>query len=272
MRLPNLQTVQFPDGSSLCWREWGAGAPLIMLHGWSMSSAVFAEVAEALAAHYRILCPDLPGHGGSSPVEDCSLAGFAAALGRWIDGLDLPPAALLGWSLGGQVAMQAAGSFPAKFSRLLLVATTPKFCQSADWTSGLPPTQVKALDRNLGRAYEKTLGDFFKQQFVGEFLEKQRFREILNFAVRSAGLPDVAWARKVLLLLCNADQRGLLPRIKIPTLVQHGVLDRIIPYAAGEYLAAQIPEARLASFPGVGHAPFFSQPAASVAAWRKFLQ
>ena len=104
VNLPPLQRCQLGNGRQLAWREWGNGSPLLMLHGWSMSSAVFAEVAQILGQYFRVLCPDLPGHGASDPAPDTSLPAFSEILGEWYLTLQLPAAALLGWSLGGQVA------------------------------------------------------------------------------------------------------------------------------------------------------------------------
>jgi len=197
---------------------------------------------------------------------------MATALADWWQQLDLKNADLLGWSLGGQMALQLAADRLVQPRRLVLVATTPKFCSDKSWSAGLPQAQVRALLRNLGRAYEKTLGDFFRLQFDGEQLSRERYRQIIRFAVRAGRLPEPADAIETLRLLGAADQRSLLEKISQPTLVTHGELDRIIPLASGEYLADQLDQAKLQCLAEVGHAPFFSRPAESVAAWRKFLQ
>ena len=272
VNLPPLQRCQLGNGRQLAWREWGNGSPLIMLHGWSMSSAVFAEVAQILGQYFRVLCPDLPGHGASDPAPDTSLPAFSEILGEWYLTLQLPAAALLGWSLGGQVAMQMVIDKRVRVERLLLVSSTPCFCQTLDWTFALPATQLRALDRNLGRAYEKTMGDFFSLQFAGEDLPRDRYRQILKFAVRSSILPNDELARQVLQVLAQSDLRLLLADIDLPTLVMHGDIDQIIPVAAGMYLAQQISDATFVSLPETGHAPFFSHPETAVAGWLDFLQ
>lgn len=270
--LPECQFCELPSGQKLAWREWGTGRPLVLLHGWSMSSAVFSEVATSLAADFRVLCPDLPGHGQSDVMSGWRLSALAAAVEHWTERLQLSNIALLGWSLGGQVALQIAANGQLQVNKLLLVATTPRFCQSDDWAHGLPPTQIKALDRNLVRAYEKTMGDFFNLQFVGENLPKERYRQILKFAVRCSKLPQTEVARDALRLLSRADLRPQLTTVSQPTLIMHGEVDQIIPLAAGEYLASHLPSAQLYHLPNIGHAPFFSSPGECLTRWRKFLQ
>jgi len=269
--LPQLKFCRLVDGSQLAWREWGSGSPVVMLHGWSMSSVVFSEVAALLADEYRLLCPDLPGHGGSDSLHSYSMGKMAAAFAQWAERLQLPDFALLGWSLGGQVALELAATC-SRVDRLLLIATTPCFCCADDWPYGLPVTQVKALHRNLDRAYEKTLGDFFNLQFADEDLPKERYRQILRFAVRAGRLPKLEEAKETLQLLGQADLRTILDKIKRPTLVMHGELDRIIPFEAGAFLAEQITDTRFHRLPKVGHAPFFSSPSTSAELWRTFLQ
>jgi len=243
-----------------------------MLHGWAMSSAVFSEIASLLGRNYRVLCPDLPGHGASDPLPEFSLCAMVEHLSSWMAQLALPATAVLGWSFGGQLALEMALQCPEQVQSLLLVSTTPKFCQSADWPHGLPQTQLRLLGRNLERAYEKSLGDFFQLQFVGEELSRERLREILHFAVRTAALPEPQTARETLALLGVSDLRNRLGAIQQPTRIFHGDLDQIIPLGAGRFLAEQIPGASICTLPGIGHAPFLSAPEQLASQWNDFLR
>jgi pimeloyl-[acyl-carrier protein] methyl ester esterase len=267
-----LRTCRLSSGLQMSWRETGSGTPLVMLHGWSMSSAVFGEVAALLSNKHRVLCPDLPGHGGSSPLAEFSLHAMAEQLRCWMIQLAIPPAALLGWSLGGQLALEMALEFPDQVQSLLLVSTTPRFCQSPDWPHGLPPTQLRLLERNLERAYEKTLGDFFQLQFEQESVSRERFREILQFAVRTSPQPELKTARETLAVLGATDLRSCLAAVRQPTQIFHGQIDRIIPLGAGRFMAEQIPGADLCELIGIGHAPFLSVPQQLASQWELFLQ
>lgn len=263
---------RLPDGRQLAWRQLGQGPPLIMLHGWSMSGAVFHEAATALAKDFQLFCPDLRGHGWSDPAEGYSLSLLADDIVDWIETLKLTRPALLGWSLGGQVAMSLATHAKSLVSRLLLISTTPSFCQREGWQHGLPAVQVRSMDRQLKRAYLKTLGDFFDLQFADEQLTAERRRELLGFAVRASRLPEVADCRAALDILVREDLRSHLGTIDCPVLVTHGTADQIIPCAAGRFLAAGIAGAQLQLLKGVGHAPFMSRPDDCVDVWREFLR
>lgn len=258
------------DGRQLTWYEIGQGRPLVLLHGWSMSAAVFSEMAGVLASDFRLLIPDLPGHGGSSASSRNTLAGIAADLVPWLSTVVREPVSLVGWSLGGMLSLEIAGQRVLPVDRLVLIGTTPRFTLNDDWTFGLPPAQVRALARNLARRFEATLGDFFSLAFAGENISKERLRTIRNFAVRQSSLPDHAVALDLLNMLAVQDQRAILPDITPPTLVLHGELDQIAPVAAGRYLAEVLPQGVFAGFAGVGHGPFLSKPRDVVAKIREF--
>jgi len=259
------------DGRKLTWRESGSGPPLILLHGWSMSSAVFAEALSNLSDSFRVLAPDLRGHGGSDGGQAYTLDALVADLRLWVEHLDLEPAALAGWSLGGELALRWALDAPQCFSRLLLLSTTPKFVAGDDWAHGLPPIQLKAMGRDLRRNYLLTMNGFFNLQFEGEALSRERHREIVTFAVRGGNLPEAEVAIESLKTLQQSDLRGELSQLTLPTLVLHGSLDKIIPLGAGRFLAEAIPQARLLEFPTLGHAPFLSDPQGQFRLWREFL-
>ncbi|MDT8420682.1 MAG: alpha/beta fold hydrolase [Desulfuromonadales bacterium] len=268
----NVHFHRFADGRQLAWRESGSGPPLVLLHGWSMSGAVFSEVARLLAAEFRVLCPDLRGHGWSDPGEHYSLALLADDIAGWLGAIGLSRVALLGWSLGGQVAIALAGRPDLEISRLLLISTTPRFCAGDDWTHGLQPARLLVMRRQLQSSYQKTLGDFFDLQFADESLPPLRRHELLGFAVRRSRLALPEDCLAALEILSTGDYRPLLAAPRGPVLVLHGRQDRIVPWRAGRVLAETLPDSRWQLLEGVGHAPFMSRPELCVQLWREFLK
>jgi len=264
-------TLTLADGRRLAWREAGSGPPLLLLHGWSMSSAVYAEVIDLLRADFRVLAPDLRGHGASAAGDGYAFADFAADLQEWIEALELHGAALVGWSLGGQVAIELFAAVRERLRRLILVGTTPRFAAAPDWTAGLPEVQVRAMARDLRRDYLRTMGDFFARQFAEGEIARERYRRIIEFAVRNGTLPSAEVALAALESLRRGDQRGLLAGIDRPVLVMHGALDTITLPAAAACLAESLPAAELELLPGIGHAPFLSRPQQVCSRWREFL-
>lgn len=253
---------EFPlaDSHTLSWYEHGQGRPMVLLHGWSMSAAAFSELAEELKSGFRLLIPDLPGHGLSSPVEEYSLSAIAAALAEWIAAVTDQPVCLVGWSLGGMLAIELARNSSLGIQRMVLIGTTPRFTTADDWPCGLPSAQVKAMARNLAKRFEATLSDFFTLAFAGEELPEERLRAIRTLAVRQSPLPNREAAQALLSLLGRQDQRASLTSLTQPTLVIHGTLDPISPLAAAHFLADTLVAGSMVELEGVGHAPFLSRP------------
>lgn len=264
-----MNFFRLADGRRLAWREAGTGPPLLLLHGWCFSSLVFAEALAAFSSDYRVLAPDLPGHGASDPAAAEGFAALAADLREWLAALSLDRIRLLGWSMGGQVALELAAALsPEQVERLLLVAATPRFCAADDWPHGLPEGQVRALERQLRRDYLAALKDFRERMLAGEDLPAARHERI---AALIAPPPASADALAALAVLRREDQRCRLAALDCPTLVQHGELDTITLPGAARTLAEEIPGARLELVPGIAHAPFLSRPDEVFAQWRTFL-
>lgn len=249
-----------PDGRRLAWREAGAGPVLLLLHGWTMTGAVFAELADLVKSGFRVVMPDLPGHGGSTASPEPRLESVADDIAFFLQQTGLEPHLLCGWSLGGMAAMALTKAGKASPKGLVLLATTPCFTATDDWPYGLPATEIKLLKRNLQRNYLSTLGQFFNRMFEGERLSAERLRAIRRFAVYGETLPAPAAAIELLNIFAVQDQRPSLAAIRCPTLILHGTEDRITPVGAGRYLARNLPRARLREYQGIGHAPFLSRP------------
>ncbi len=261
------------DGRVISYRQAGSGPTLVLLHGWAMSSAVFGEALQALSDEFCVLAPDLPGHGQSSAGKDYGLDALAADLAAWMQGLKLTEIRLLGWSLGGQIALRLARLVSLtnqRLSRLLLVATTPRFVANADWPHGLAEGQVRIMARGLGRRFTRTLDDFFVQQFGAHELSAERRQWLLAQLSPRAIPPQPKAALAALQTLRVSDLRSQLTGLALPALVMHGTEDRIVSLAAGRYLADMLPQSHFQMLSQAGHAPFLSDPQTNFKLWREF--
>ncbi len=260
-----------PDGRRLAWREKGIGDPLVLLHGWSMSSVVFSEALETLSNNFRVLVPDLRGHGDSDPGDGYGLDNFVEDLKLWIDSLGLQFFQLLGWSMGGQIALKLCGANPDRVKQLILVDSTPRFVAGNNWAHGLPDAQIEAMSRSLKGDYLTTMGNFFALMFTGENLSDDRHHQLAKMTAHAGCLPKPEVALASLETLRNSDLRTHLKNITCPTLIMHGDQDAIILPSAGQYLSENIADARLFMCPGISHAPFLSHPEEVFKTWREFL-
>lgn len=240
----------------------GRRRPLVCLHGWSLSSAVFAGLVEGLGRDRRVLLPDLRGHGARAgvPAAPFDLDDLAADLAAHLEAEDVRDGVLLGWSLGAQVALAALPRVRRRLSALVLVSGTPRFTSGEGWPHGLAAQAVEVLALRVRRDPARALARFFEAMFVDGELDPAASARA--GALRAAiPPPDPAAAAAGLEILLRADLRAALPAVALPTLVVHGERDPICPAGAARALAAAIPGARLALLPGAGHAPFLSRPA-----------
>lgn len=275
----------------------GGGPTLVLLHGWGLNVRVWDGLAAALSDRFRLVAVDLPGHGRSAWLpERASLEQQAEQVQEALAAIAAEhPAAehsLLGWSLGGQIALQLAaaqrarkrpGSSPAgTLRRLVLIATTPRFTAGPDWPHGAPPERLAALAAGLETDYRRTVSDFLELQVRGSERgtdalahlraalfahgsrgthatgERDAGEESVGQTRSESSGPQPAALASDLELLRNTDLRPRLAGITAPTLVIAGQYDRVTLPAASRALADSLPNARYVEFRRAAHAPFLS--------------
>jgi pimeloyl-[acyl-carrier protein] methyl ester esterase len=229
----------------------GCGPDLVLLHGWGLSSSVWQPVRERLAAHYTLHLVDLPGHGRSRGVSLASLAELVAAIARLVPA----KAMLCGWSLGGLVAQSIAATQPVR--RLVLVSSTPSFLARDGWPDGMQPGTLADFAGDLARDWRVTLARFLRLNALGGSRSREALRS-LTAALDERGDPAPEALARGLDLLRDTDLRDKVAAIGAPTLVIHGTRDMLAPVAAGRWLAARLPSAKLVEFDDAAHLPFLT--------------
>ena len=252
----------------------GTGEPLLFIHGWGMHGGMWGGVLEKLAEHFQVMAVDLPGHGYStgsgewevvsrergglftthhSPLTTHYLDAIVDELAEQFTG----PLTVCGWSLGGQLALRWAMRRPAQVDRLILVSSTPCFVQRVDWCCAMAAETLADFSAALQQDYASTLRRFLALQVRGSEQERELLL-VLRQSLMSRGEPDLAALQAGLEILRDADLRAALPGICQRTVVIAGDRDTLTPLPASQYMAEQLPHARLATIAGAAHAPFLS--------------
>jgi pimeloyl-[acyl-carrier protein] methyl ester esterase len=241
--------------------------PLLCLHGWGMNGGAFAPLRSALH-EYASDALDLPGHGKRPwRAEHAGLAAHAALLAS-----ELPQrCVLVGWSMGGQLALELARQHPERVQALVLLATTPKFPQTQDWPHGLDSRTRTVFRMMLERDWRQTLDDFIALQLRGS-RDAANVQQALQQSLLEHGLPVAAAMQAGLAWLDDVDLRAAIREVQQPALVIAGQHDRVTPPAAGRWLAEQLPQAQYVEVARAGHAPHLSHTEEVCAAMRPFLQ
>jgi pimeloyl-[acyl-carrier protein] methyl ester esterase len=235
----------------------GSGPDLVLLHGWGLNVRVWDGLMEELRDRFRIIAVDLPGHGRSTwgaglgtPAEQAWLihSTLASVSNRY---------SLLGWSLGGQIALDLAAAMPGQIDKLVLVAATPRFAQSPDWPYGMRPAAITKLATQLRQDYRQTVSDFLELQVRGS-IQGSSVLDQLRHALFVHGQAHPAALEAGLNILSTSDLRPTLSHVRVPTLVIGGQNDRITAPAASRALAEALPDARYVEMHRAAHAPFLS--------------
>jgi pimeloyl-[acyl-carrier protein] methyl ester esterase len=245
----------------------GQGPDLVLLHGWAMHGGMWGPWLDGLVGGARLHVVDLPGHGRSPWVaEACDLAGLAEAV------VPVVPqgATVLGWSLGGMVALELGRRYPRHLRALVLVATTPRFLAAPDWNRGLEPAVLDGFTHGLEADCHQTVQNFLTLQARGDERAAATLRALRGLIAARAE-PDRRALAAGLDVLRSVDLRTALPQIELPALVVSGEHDCLMPAEAGRALAAALPRARLRIIERSGHAPFLSHPDHVLAEVRGFL-
>ena len=234
----------------------GAGAPLVLLHGWGLHGGLFAPLLPALARRHRVHVVDLPGHGYSPPAESATLDAMVDAVADAVAD-ERRPLAVLGWSLGGLVAMRWARRDPARVARLALVTTSPRFVAGDGWTHAMSAQALERFGDEFAASWKLTMQRFLALQVHGSEAGRATLAA-LRHKLYERGEPSRAALAGALRTLAAADLRADAGAIAARTLVISGERATLAPASAGAWLAAAMPHATYVRIDGAAHAPFLS--------------
>lgn len=217
---------------------------LFLIHGWATNATIWPEwLSTSKTCYYQ--SPDYPNYSELARA-------FLAHYNKYEQSVTL-----IGWSLGGMLALQLAAEYPDKINKLILFSATPRFTICENYSAGLAPAIVKNLARKLPKNQWQTQLDFYNLMFASqEQVTRETFTADLAPLLASLEMPALQGG---LAYLLETDLRSLLPSIQIPCHIFHGTEDTICPPAAGQYLANKLPKSTITFMPGAGHIPFYTQ-------------
>ena len=251
------------NGLEIAYRRAGEGAPLVLVHGAAEDGRVWRPQLDGLADEFTVVAWDEPGSGGSADVPaDFGLGDYAGCLAALIEILGLGPAHVAGLSWGGTVALELYRHRPGLVATLILADTY------AGWKGSLPEHELRA--RVAGAAemlaapvdeFDPTLPGLFAGDPPAEFVP---LLEGMAADVRRESL------RVQLSVMAEADQRDLLARVAVPTLLIWGERDARSPLSVAHRFEEAIPDATLVVIPGCGHVSNLERPGRFNEAVRRF--
>lgn len=241
------------DGLRLHYLAQGFGPAVVLIHGLGSCAEDWSLLqTPTLSQRYRVLMPDLRGHGRSDkPPGPYTIPQMADDIAGFLNALGTDSAHVIGLSLGGAVAQALAVRHPERVRSLVLVNTfaylRPKGW--AEWRTTV--IRIGALLVNLALHARREAEELFPRPGQAG-LRRVAYQRLC------ANDPDAY--RAAMMAAARYDGRRDLGRIRAPTLVVAGSEDTVVPLRAKKELAAGIPGARLVVIPHSGHATPTDQP------------
>ncbi len=245
-------------GASINYRQRGKGEPLLLIHGWNASSAMWMLNLRGLSSERRVIAVDLPGHGGSGLPEDFvpDLAGYAGFIEDLRRALFLPSLDLVGHSMGGSISLLYALDHPDRVSRLVLMDT---------------PADRKAIHL-IARLTSPGPGTWLYNHMHGRRFRTYMFRralacpeklpdEVLEENLRlSAGISREVFKATTLAVRRVSIDPVAVAAMDLPVLLMWGDRDKTVSLKEARRLKELLPRANVVLVPEAAHSPQLDNP------------
>lgn len=246
----------------------GTGTPVVLIHGWAMSSRIWAGTIEALtAAGHEVIAIDHRGCGQSDrDFDDLSITALAGDVAAIVRHATDRPVVLNGWSLGGAVAAQAARDLGERTAGLVLTCgASPRFTRTDDFPYGGTAEGLAAT----AAALAADRAGFFRG-LAGMVCAREVSPATIDW-MWAAFIDSGPGVIRSLLNLADLDQRALLGELSAPVLSIVGSADAVLEPQVGIEAARCARRGTTAVFDGCGHAPFIEDAPGYLAALHEFL-
>jgi 3-oxoadipate enol-lactonase len=239
---------------------------LVFLHGIGGAARAWRGQVKTFSDRYHTIAWDMPGYGGSTPLDSVSIATLADALQDFLQQAGAIKPVLVGHSIGGMIVQQWLVKNPRAAQAVALVQTSPAFGKpDGDWQKDFIAARLGPLDRGETMA---SLAPILVKELIGDDPDSAGV-DIARDCM--ASVPEATY-RAAMLALLGFDQRKALKDIAVPTLVLSGTKDKNAPAPMMAKMATYIPSATYVEIEHAGHLVNLERPQAFNASLDEFLK
>ncbi len=230
----------------------------------------FARFCERIASFARLIIFDKRGTGLSDPVSEVpTLEQRVDDIRAVMDAAASARATLMGISEGAPTSVLVAATHPERVEALVLYGAMGRTTEAPDYPWAAPADALRESAAVFIAPYWGQDARGTLELFAPSVADDPRAIELAGRLERSAASPGMV--QKIFEMFLEIDVRAVLPTIRVPTLVLHRRLDRVVNRRAGRELAAQIPGARYVELPGIDHLPWAGDPEPVLGELEEFL-
>ena len=241
----------------------GRGEPVLLVHGFPLSRRLWDPLVRELGGEYRLIVPDLRGHGGSEASGSATMRRYARDLVELLDHVgESRPVVVVGLSMGGYIAFELLRRHRERV-RALVLANTRAGRDSPDAAAARLETADRVLREGSGVVADGMADRLFAPGAPDAL--RRRWHGIM------AATDPVGVAAALRAMAARVDSRRLLRRVERPVLVVAGTDDAIIGAADARAMVEAAPRAKLRVVPGAGHMTPVEKPAEFAGIVRDFL-
>lgn len=220
---------------------------LLLIHGWGFGPAVWRPLCDCLGRHgHTVLTPALPGYAGEPAGEPLQRLGALLEGERRV--------IVIGWSLGGLLAIELALKWPERITALGLIAALPRFGRSPDWSAGWSAAALAAVRARLDRDAAAA-----RRYIAALAADGDRSRTAVRQGLLATSAAGAATLRAGLDYLACADRRADFACLRQPVAVWLGAADAVLGTDCAPAVRDLRPEARVTTLAGSGHAPLLGR-------------
>lgn len=243
---PRVATFEYPAKNITAHTQ-----RIVLLHGWGLNHLCWQAMVAELSEHHHLILVDLPGFGASQPLADYSLE----ALLNVLQPLFSEPAVVMGWSLGGMLAVQLAARLPHAITSVITLAANLHFTCRADWPYGLEVAVSQSFSAAFKQDANATLKRFAGLLAQGDQTERGLLKTLRQLMTAESLMSQ---GEQALLLLNQLNNVSVIKTLTQPVLHIFGDADALVPLSASQAIAALVPRQQVQVVSGAGHALLFS--------------